>query len=282
MEPFYRGKVRDIYKIGNTLLLCNSDRISAFDCIFKEEISGKGAILNRISNLWFSVFSHIPNHLLETEYQNFPTPFNSEEYRDRSVLVRQCQRIDFECVVRGYVSGSAWKEYKTHGTIAGVSYRQGLKESEKLPEPIFTPAVKNDTGHDENISEAEMEKRIGRELFLKLKNYSLELYSTAALKTEKVGILLCDTKFEFGILDGEVTLIDELLTPDSSRYWDASEYKLGISPPSYDKQILRNYLESINWNKEPPPPSLPISIQNEIIQKYKEIEEKLNLCISEK
>lgn len=264
------------------MLLVSSDRISAFDCVFSETIPGKGKILNRISNLWFQAFPEIENHIIETDWEKFPEPFRNPYLSERAVLVRNCRRIDFECVVRGYISGSLYKEYKKNGTLGFLPTPRYYAESEKLDNPLFTPAIKNDTGHDENISEEEMRNRVGEELFRTLKEKSLYLYGTARKKLEPAGIILCDTKFEFGIYENRVVLIDELLTPDSSRYWDTLEYRVGISPPSFDKQILRNYLESTGWNKEPPPPSLPSFIIEQIANKYKEIEQKIRLCISEK
>lgn len=277
--PKYIGKVRDVYDLGDRLLLNSTDRISAFDSVFREPVPGKGVILNQISNLWFQFFSDIPNHILETDYKKFPEGFNNEGFRDRAVLVKKCQRIDFECVVRGYITGSAFKEYKATGQVAGVDYPKGLQDASSLSEPIFTPAIKNDTGHDENISEREMENRIGKELFTILKERSIAIFSRASKVLRKEGIILCDTKFEFGLLGSEVILIDEILTPDSSRFWEEKTYKVGISPPSMDKQILRNYLESTSWDKNPPPPALPDSIILDIQNKYKEIQEKIQRCL---
>ena len=279
MQPSYRGKVRDIYDLGDQLLLSSSDRISAFDCIFNELIPNKGKILNHISNLWFEYFSEIPNHLISSDINSFPKEFQTNEFKDRSTLVKKCNRIDFECVVRGYLSGSAFKEFKETRTIAGIQINKNYLESEKLSEPLFTPAVKNDSGHDENISEKEMENRIGNSLFQILKETSLKIYIQAERLLKSNGLILCDTKFEFGLLDNKVILIDELLTPDSSRYWAIDTYRTGISPPSFDKQILRNYLESTNWNKNPPPPSLPNEIIQQIQIKYKELEQKIESCL---
>jgi len=277
-EPYYKGKVRDVYDLGTSLLLSSSDRISAFDCVFSELVPEKGKILNRISNHWFKTLSIIPNHILETDYKKFPQPFQTDDFKDRAVLVRKCKRIDYECVVRGYISGSLWKEYKNNKTLNFEKTDLVLKESQKLTTPLFTPAVKNDSGHDENIPEAELKRRIGENLFNKLKETSLYLYTEASIRLKNAGIILCDTKFEFGIYEDEVLLIDEVLTPDSSRYWDESTYREGVSPPSYDKQILRDYLETTVWNKEPPAPSLPKEIIEKIVNKYKEIEAKIYSC----
>ncbi|MBM9578342.1 phosphoribosylaminoimidazolesuccinocarboxamide synthase [Leptospira sp. 201903070] len=282
-NPSYRGKVRDIYDLGDKLILSSSDRISAFDVVFPQAVPDKGKVLNRISTSWFEYFKDIPNHILETDVKNFPFPFqNHPDLEGRSVLVKKCKRIDYECVVRGYISGSGWKEYKDAGTLAGMTLPKGLKESQKLPEPVFTPAVKNDEGHDENISEKEMENRIGKELFGILREKSISIFLRASEVVDRAGIILCDTKFEFGILDGQVILIDELLTPDSSRYWSAETYSVGISPPSLDKQILRNYLETTNWNKMPPAPDLPEKLISELREKYQKIEDLILSCTSQK
>ncbi len=282
MKPFYKGKVRDVYDLGENFLLSSSDRVSAFDCVFTEAIPEKGKVLNGISNLWFRYFKDIPNHIQETDWNKFPSEFRTEEFKDRSVIVKKCRRIDFECVVRGYLTGSGYKEYKERGTLADLLLPSGIQESEKLSEPAFTPAVKNDTGHDENISEKKMESMVGKEIFSYLKSVSVRIYSEAAEKMLSAGIILCDTKFEFGFDGEKILLIDELLTPDSSRYWALETYKKGTSPPSYDKQILRNYLESTGWNKEPPPPALPADIIQTLHLKYKELQRKLELCLSEK
>ncbi|ULH28150.1 phosphoribosylaminoimidazolesuccinocarboxamide synthase [Leptospira weilii] len=282
-NPSYRGKVRDIYDLGDKLILSSSDRISAFDVVFPQAVPNKGKVLNRISASWFEFFKNVPNHILETDVENFPFPFRDrEELKGRSVLVKKCKRIDYECVVRGYIAGSGWKEYRNEGTLAGVKLPSGLKESAKLPEPVFTPAVKNDQGHDENISEKEMENRIGKELFEILKEKSISIFLRASEVVDSAGIILCDTKFEFGILDGQVILIDELLTPDSSRYWSADTYSVGISPPSLDKQILRNYLETTSWNKMSPAPGLPAELIQELREKYQKIEDLILSCISQK
>lgn len=281
--PSYKGKVRDVYDLGDSLLLVATDRISAFDVVFEEPVLDKGKILTRISTAWFRQFSTIPNHLITDDVSNFPPPFQNEELlKGRSVLVKKAKRIDFECVVRGYLTGSAWKEYKTEGTIAHVPYPKGIEESFRFETPIFTPARKNDSGHDENVSESVMEGEVGKELFSQLREISLFLYNTAHSLMAKQGILLCDTKFEFGLVDGKPILIDEILTPDSSRYWDASTYALGKTPASFDKQILRNWLESTDWDKNPPAPALPESLILELRKKYLELEDKITLCLSQK
>ncbi|MBE7410948.1 MAG: phosphoribosylaminoimidazolesuccinocarboxamide synthase [Leptospiraceae bacterium] len=283
MKPSYIGKVRDVYDLGDSLILCSTDRVSAFDVVFNETIPEKGKILNSISNLWFSYFKNIKNHIVEKDWKNFPKEFSSDAYfENRSVLVRKCKRIDFECVVRGYLSGSGYKEYKETGKLAFREIEKGLLESSKLSEPVFTPAIKKDSGHDENISEKEMERLTGSKIFHFLKNTSIHIYTEAAKKLEKTSLILADTKFEFGILNEEIYLIDELLTPDSSRYWEKANYKTGVSPPSFDKQILRNYLEKSGWNKTPPPPSLPESLIITLQEKYKKLESILTECLSEK
>ncbi|MBM9589220.1 phosphoribosylaminoimidazolesuccinocarboxamide synthase [Leptospira sp. 201903075] len=281
--PTYKGKVRDVYDLGNSLLLVATDRISAFDVVFEEPVPDKGKILTRISTAWFHHFPEIANHLITDNVSLFPPPFqNNQSLEGRSVLVKKAKRIDFECVVRGYLTGSAWKEYKADGTIAHVPYPKGILESHKFETPIFTPARKNDSGHDENVSESTMEAEVGKELFLELKNLSLNLYNKAHALMAKQGILLCDTKFEFGLIDGKPILIDEILTPDSSRYWDGTTYELGKTPASFDKQILRNWLESTDWDKNPPPPALPESLILELRKKYLELEDKITLCLSQK
>ncbi|PJZ25723.1 phosphoribosylaminoimidazolesuccinocarboxamide synthase [Leptospira hartskeerlii] len=281
-KPSYIGKVRDVYDLGNSLILSSTDRISAFDVVFRQIVPGKGKVLNKISAEWFSYFKDIPNHIIETDVSKFPSPFKDHpDLKDRSVLVKKCKRIDFECVVRGYLSGSGWKEYKQDGTLAFKKLPPGLKESQKLAEPSFTPAIKNDTGHDENISEERMKNEIGSELFSILKEKSISLYTRAAELVAGAGILLCDTKFEFGIWEDKVILIDEILTPDSSRYWAESVYVIGTTPPSMDKQILRNYLEKSGWNKVPPPPDLPESLIVELQAAYKEIQDRLLKCLSQ-
>ncbi len=283
IEPSYRGKVRDVYDLGDTLVLCASDRISAFDVVFAEVVPDKGKILNRISTNWFRYFSEFKNHLISDDIGEFPEMFRDELlFAGRSVLVKKTKRIDFECVVRGFISGSAFKEYKSTGKVAYLPYPAGMLESEPFPEPIFTPARKNDSGHDENVSEETMKQEVGEELFRVLKETSIALYQRAQLQMKKVGIILCDTKFEFGLLQDEPILIDEILTPDSSRYWEADLYKIGTSPPSLDKQILRNWLETTGWDKTPPPPALSESLIMELRTKYLELEEKINKCISSK
>lgn len=281
-NPSYTGKVRDVFDLGNELILVSTDRVSAFDVVFRQTVPDKGKILNRISAEWFRYFRDVPNHVISTDISSFPEPFrNRPELEGRSILVKKCRRIDFECVVRGYLSGSGWKEYKENGTLAFKKLPSGMSESEKLPEPVFTPAIKNDSGHDENVSEKRMEEELGTDLFRILKEKSISIYSRAAELVGKAGILLCDTKFEFGILDGQVILIDEILTPDSSRYWSAETYRKGTTPPSMDKQILRNYLETSGWNKQPPAPNLPENLISELAAAYQQIQDRLLQCLSQ-
>lgn len=270
---FARGKVREIYDLGERLLLVASDRISAFDVVMKEPIPGKGIVLTTLSAYWFEATADfMPSHYLSIDPADFPTEL--QPYREvlegRAMLVKRAQRVDIECVVRGYISGSAWNEYKKNGTVAGMKLPEGLKESDKLPEPIFTPATKAESGHDINISIDEMKKLAGTELTETLIKKSIDLYCFAEERARSRGIILADTKFEFGLLNGKPIVIDEVCTPDSSRFWPASEYKPGGPQPSFDKQYLRDYLQSTGWNKEPPPPTLPSEIIARTAEKYKE------------
>jgi len=274
--PNYRGKVRDVYDLGDKLIINASDRISAFDVVFSEPIPGKGKILSQLSVFWFlnaPGFSNImPNHLIETEPRKYPSPFceHTEELAGRSMMVMEAKRIDFECVVRGYLAGSAWKEYKNFGTVNKTILPKGLKESGKLSEPIFTPATKAESGHDENISFNEMSGKIGTEFAGKLKDLSIKLYLSAAKFLLERGLILADTKFEFGFdKNNEIILIDEVLTPDSSRYWFKSEYRPGRTQNPFDKQFLRDFLEESGWNKEPPAPKLPQKIIQGTLERYK-------------
>jgi len=274
--PNYRGKVRDVYDLGDKLIINASDRISAFDVVFSEPIPGKGKILSQLSVFWFlnaPGFSNImPNHLIETDPRKYPSPFceHTEELAGRSMMVMEAKRIDFECVVRGYLAGSAWKEYKNFGTVNKTILPKGLKESGKLSEPIFTPATKAESGHDENISFNEMSNKIGTEFAGKLKDLSIKLYLSAAKFLLERGLILADTKFEFGFdKNNEIILIDEVLTPDSSRYWFKSEYRPGRTQNPFDKQFLRDFLEESGWNKEPPAPKLPQKIIQGTLERYK-------------
>ncbi|GAB4427878.1 MAG: phosphoribosylaminoimidazolesuccinocarboxamide synthase [Turneriella sp.] len=274
LSPSYRGKVRDVYDLGEKMLLVSSDRLSAFDVVFEDTIPGKGKILNQISAHWFSLLKDLPHHFISADYQEFPPPFNRPEFAGRSALVRRTQRIDYECVVRAFLMGSAYKEYQAQGTLASIALPAGLKKGEMLPEPAFTPAVKNDHGHDENISFAEMQRRIPQ-LADSLKARSLALFNFAFGALKQKGIYLLDTKFEFGLLDGELLLIDEIFTPDSSRFVEIAEYDTamaaGAEIPTMDKQVIRDYVESIGWNKTPPAPRLPAEVIDKTLKRYQKI-----------
>jgi len=273
LTPYARGKVRDMYDLGDRLLIVTSDRLSAFDVVMNEPIPGKGIVLNALSAFWFDYTREvIPNHVLSTEVPELPSEAESwrERLEGRTMVVRKAQRIDIECVVRGYLAGSGWAEYRKTGMCIGHQLPAGLVESSRLPEPIFTPSTKEDTGHDINISIAQMADRVGSELTNRLQEASLRLYSAAAARCEERGIILADTKFEFGILDGEVIFIDEALTPDSSRFWPADQFQPGGAQPSFDKQYVRDYLDSTGWKHEPPPPPLPESVIAQTTEKYRE------------
>jgi phosphoribosylaminoimidazole-succinocarboxamide synthase len=261
LGPRHQGKVRDIYDLGDKLLLVATDRISAFDVVMAEPIPDKGRILTRLSAFWFRHLADLtPNHLLSLQVEDFPPacrPFQ-DLLQGRTMLVRKCQPLPVECIVRGYLSGSGWAEYQKTGAIGGLALPRGLVESQKLPEAIFTPSTKAELGtHDENISFATMANLIGTELAAQVRDLSLAIYHRALAWAEPRGIIIADTKFEFGLADGKVLLIDEVLTPDSSRFWPRDDYAPGGPQKSYDKQYLRDYLETLGWNKQPPPPPLP-------------------------
>ncbi len=270
---FARGKVREIYDLGSRLLLVASDRISAFDVVMNEPIPGKGIVLTTLSAYWFEATADfMPSHYISIDPSDFPAELRaySELLEGRAMLVKRARRIDIECVVRGYLSGSAWSEYRRDGKVAGVTLPEGLRESDKLERPIFTPATKAASGHDVNISIDEMKKLVGPDLTETLMRKSVELYTFAEERARSRGIILADTKFEFGLLDGKPIVIDEVCTPDSSRFWPASEYAPGGPQPSFDKQYLRDYLVSTGWGKEPPPPALPPEIVARTAEKYRE------------
>jgi len=262
---FRRGKVRDVYELGSQLLIVATDRISAFDCVMPQGIPDKGQILTQVANFWFGATADIvPNHLVATQVEDYPAelrPF-AEALRGRSILVRRTEPLPIECVVRGYLAGSGLKEYEADGTVCGIKLPPGLRMADRLPEPIFTPATKEDEGHDINISFERMCEIVGQDLGSRLRSISLALYQRGVELAAKRGILLADTKFEFGLLpDGTLLVIDEVLTPDSSRYWLADQWAPGKNPPSLDKQFLRDYLETLkSWNKQYPAPSLPEEI----------------------
>ena len=277
LKKLFSGKVRDVYQVDeDRILLVATDRISAFDVVFREGIPGKGQVLTRISNKWFSMIDQIPNHLISTRPQEeLPFLAHYPELEDRAVLVKRLKRLDVECVARGYLFGSAWKEYQATGQVCGIKLPPGMKQAERLPRPIFTPATKAESGHDENVPFQECIKIIGdEEIANKVKEITLEIYSWAHNLLWDRGIILSDTKFEFGLdHEGNLYLIDEVLTPDSSRFWSRETYRVGTSPPNYDKQFIRDYLETLDWDKKPPPPPLPREIIEKTIARYREIEE---------
>jgi phosphoribosylaminoimidazole-succinocarboxamide synthase len=268
-----RGKVRDIYRVGANLLIIATDRISAFDYVLASGIPDKGRVLTQLSLFWFDFLRDVlPNHLLATRVQDYPAelhPF-ADQLEGRSMLVKRAKMIQVECVARGYISGSGWKDYQSTGAICGIPLPAGLKESSRLPEPIFTPATKSDSGHDENIPFENVVNAIGSELAEKLRTLTLDIYSRAARYAETKGIIIADTKFEFGFVDDQLVLADEVLTPDSSRFWPMEKYKAGGSQQSYDKQYVRDFLESAQWNKRPPAPALPPEVAQRTSEKYKE------------
>jgi len=271
------GKVREIFDLGDRLLIVSTDRISAFDCILPTPIPGKGEVLNQLSAYWFERLDFVPNHLLHYRFEEFPPslkPFRAQ-LSCRSMIVKKCSPLPVECIVRGYLAGSALKEYKTQGTAAGVKLPPGLQPAEKFPSPIFTPARKATSGHDENITWQQFRAILGDDLAWQLREWSLELYSHARARAEKRGIIIADTKFEFGLFDGQAVLIDECITPDSSRFWPAQLWRPGLIPPSYDKQYVRDYLESINWNKIPPAPPLPQEVVDKTAEIYREALDRL-------
>jgi phosphoribosylaminoimidazole-succinocarboxamide synthase len=263
---FARGKVRDVYEEGNRLLIVATDRISAFDFILATGIPDKGRVLTQMTLFWLEHLRGIvPNHLLSTDVSGLPP-----EYAGRSMWVRRAEMFQVECVARGYLAGSGWKDYKRTGAVCGIPLPAGLQESSALPEPIFTPATKAQSGHDENISFEEAAAVIGEETAARLRDLTLALYTHAADYARTRGILIADTKFEFGVVDGQIVLADEVLTPDSSRFWPADQYEPGRAQPSFDKQYVRDYLESIHWNKQPPAPALPADVAQRTADKYEE------------
>ena len=271
VTPSARGKVRDIYDLGDKLLIVATDRLSAFDVVMPTPIPDKGKVLTQLSLFWFDLLKDVlPNHVLSAT--EFPAPFDKycEELAGRSMVVTKTHPLPIECVVRGYVSGSGWKDYKATGAVCGILLSAGLAESDKLPEPIFTPATKATSGHDENISFERAAEMIGKELAEKVRAVSIAIYKRAAEYAAPRGILLADTKFEFGLLNGELIWIDEALTPDSSRFWPAALYKPGGPQPSFDKQYVRDYLEQIRWPKTPPGPELPSDVVAATRAKYRE------------
>jgi phosphoribosylaminoimidazole-succinocarboxamide synthase len=266
-----RGKVRDIYDLGDQLLIVATDRLSAFDVILPTPIPDKGRVLTQISMFWFNTLADvIPNHVLSAENFSGVLAKYSASLEGRAMLVRRTEPVPIECVVRGYISGSGWKDYQKTGAICGIALPKGLRESDRLPEPIFTPSTKATTGHDENISFDETVSRVGLPLAERLRDASLTIYARAAEHAAARGIIMADTKFEFGLLGGELIWIDEALTPDSSRFWPADQYVPGKPQPSFDKQFVRDYLEKIGWNKQPPAPALPSDVVAGTRQKYRD------------
>lgn len=270
-EP-HRGKVRDIYDLGDSLLFVATDRISAFDCVMPNGIPDKGKVLTQMSLFWFELLSWMPNHLLCWDAAQFPASLKAVagDLAGRSLIVKKARTIPLECIVRGYLIGSGWKDYRKNGRVCGIPLPTGYQQAQKLEEPLFTPSTKADSGHDENISFETAVELVGREKAEKVRECTLRIYKEAAAHAEKCGIILADTKFEFGDFNGEVILIDEVLTPDSSRFWPKSDYRVGCSPPSLDKQFVRDYLESLDWDKTPSAPALPEEIVMKTREKYVE------------
>jgi phosphoribosylaminoimidazole-succinocarboxamide synthase len=273
-----KGKVRDIYAVGaDKMLIVTSDRLSAFDVVLSDPIPDKGRVLNEMANFWFERLGHIvPNQLTGIDPESVVADDERAQVRGRSVVVKKLKPLPIEAVVRGYIIGSGWKDYQRSGRICGIELPQGLQQAQKLPEPIFTPATKAESGHDENISFEQVEKLIGAELARKVREVSVQLYKEASEYAASKGIIIADTKFEFGLDErNELVLIDEVLTADSSRFWPRDSYRVGVSPPSYDKQFVRDYLETLDWNKEPPAPKLPADVIARTSEKYREALQRL-------
>ena len=282
LTPPRRGKVRDVYDLGDSLVIVATDRISAFDYVLGSGIPDKGAVLTQLSTFFFDLTrSLVPNHLISVDAEQYPEPARRHAgvLSRRSMLVKKTRPIPIECVVRGYLAGSGWAEYRKHGSVCGIALPAGLREADRLPEPIFTPATKADTGHDINISVEEAGRLVGDDLMARLKAHALTVYARGASHALSRGIIVADTKFEFGLLAGpggdQVLLIDEVLTPDSSRFWPADRYEPGRPQPSFDKQYVRDYLERIAWNKQPPVPSLPDEVVADTREKYLEAHRRL-------
>jgi phosphoribosylaminoimidazole-succinocarboxamide synthase len=265
------GKVRDIFDLGDTLLIVTTDRVSAFDVVMANGIPDKGKVLNRLSEFWFT-FLGVPHHMITCDVEKMPAAVqkHADALRDRAMLVRKARPFPVECVARGYLIGSGWKDYQETGAVCGIKLPPGLPQAARLPRPLFTPATKAVSGHDENISFDEMTQTVGAETAARLRDLTLSIYGRAAEYAEGRGLMLADTKLEFGLVDGAITLIDEVLTPDSSRYWPKSQYAVGTSPPSFDKQFIREYLELIHFDKKPPGPALPDDIVRRTRDKYRE------------
>jgi len=273
-----KGKVRDIYAVGaDKMLIVTSDRLSAFDVVLSDPIPDKGRVLNEMANFWFERLGHIvPNQLTGIDPESVVAEDERSQVRGRAVVVKKLKPLPIEAVVRGYIIGSGWKDYQRSGKICGIELPRGLQQAQKLPEPIFTPATKAESGHDENISFEQVEKLVGAELARKVRDISIRLYKEASEYAASRGIIIADTKFEFGLNgSNELVLIDEVLTADSSRFWPKDSYQVGISPPSYDKQFVRDYLETLDWNKEPPAPTLPPDVIARTSEKYREALQRL-------
>ena len=276
-----RGKVRDIYDLGDTLLFVATDRISAFDCVMPNGIPDKGKVLTQLSLFWFEYMDWMPNHLITANVDEYPAELQcvADDLRNRSMLVAKAETIPVECIARGYITGTGWKDYQKTGKVCGITLREGYRQAEKLDESLFTPSTKADIGlHDENRSFEKAVDLVGTETAERIKELTLKVYTTAADYAATKGIILADTKFEFGIRDGEVILIDEVLTPDSSRFWPADTYEIGTSPKSLDKQFVRDYLETLDWGKTPPAPELPDEIVFKTRDKYLEAYRLLAGC----
>lgn len=278
IQKAYGGKVRDLYDVdAEHMIIVATDRVSAFDYVFPNGIPEKGIILNAISNLWFDKLNFVENHIVETNAANFPKPFSNfaETLAGRSVLVKKTKRIDFECIARGYIIGTGWKDYQATGTVCGIELPSGLRLAEKLPQTLFTPSTKADAGHDENVSLEYMAGKIGRQRAEEIAKLTRRIYDFARDAAEPLGIILADTKLEFGLIGDKIILIDEVLTPDSSRFWDKSKYQVGTSPVSFDKQFIRDYLDTTPWDKNSKPKPLPDDIVAKTKEKYEEILSRL-------
>ena len=278
LKLFRKGKVRDVYDLKDQLLVVSTDRVSCFDVVLPCAIPDKGKVLTKISLFWFDFIKEvIPSHFITADLNQYPKELQKypAELSERSMLVLKCKALPIECVVRGYLSGSAWKEYKSNGSVCGIALADGLKESDKLPEVIFTPTTKADFGHDQNVDQNYVEELLGKKVADKIKEKSIEIYQKASAYALSKGIIIADTKFEFGMYNGEVIIIDEVLTPDSSRFWPLDGYAPGRGQPSFDKQFVRDYLEGLDWDKTPPAPGLPEEIISKTTEKYREAYYKL-------
>ncbi len=278
LKKLGKGKVRDIYAVGDDkMLIVVSDRLSAFDVVLPDPIPDKGRVLNEMANFWFAKLGHIvPNQLTGIDPESVVAEKEKSQVKGRSIVVKKLKPLPIEAVVRGYLIGSGWKDYQKTGSVCGIALPKGLQQAQKLPEPIFTPATKAESGHDENISFAQVEKLVGKDVAAKVRDISIRLYKEASEYAAKKGIIIADTKFEFGLdSKNSLVLIDEVLTADSSRFWPADSYKVGMSPPSFDKQYVRDYLETLDWNKTPPAPKLPAEVIAKTSEKYREALQRL-------